>query len=496
MKRVIAVDLFQAVKCGDDIEITAYYAGHVLGAAMFHVKVGEESVLYTGDYNTTPDRHLGAAQSPKLRVDLLITETTYATTIRDSKRLRERDFLKRVHETVARGGKVLIPVFALGRAQELCILIETYWERMGLNVPVYFSAGLVERANLYYKLFINWTNQKIKNSFVEKYAPLLAAASLTCPFRYSNIFDFKHIKAFERSLVDAPGPMVLFATPGMLHAGTSLDVFKKWCGGEKNTCILPGYCVNGTVGAKILAGERRVDLDKRTTLEVNCQVASLSFSAHADAKGIMQLISQCEPKNVMLCHGERNKMQFLKQRIHDEFGIPCYDPANGETLVIQNKPPVPVDVSRKLLKLSFESPSSTSLLRVSDTRDIDAVVVQHPGGPVQLLHPVEASQQLGVPRHTLSISSTMSLPGADSLLHIWKLVAQCIPTSALGDLEMETFHSLQYRSILLTVKGAGAADPTLTADWDLEDDELADAILEKMQAAFGQVETDIKRQKT
>jgi integrator complex subunit 11 len=172
MKRVIAVDLFQTVKCGDDIEITAYYAGHVLGAAMFHVKVGSESVLYTGDYNTTPDRHLGAAQSPKLRVDLLITETTYATTIRDSKRLRERDFLKRVHETVARGGKVLIPVFALGRAQELCILIETYWERMGLSVPVYFSAGLVERANLYYKLFINWTNQKIKSSFVERFATM------------------------------------------------------------------------------------------------------------------------------------------------------------------------------------------------------------------------------------------------------------------------------------------------------------------------------------
>ena len=67
--------------------------------------------------------------------------------------------------------QVLIPVFALGRAQELCILIETYWDRMGLSVPVYFSAGLVERANLYYQLYIQWTNQKIKSTFTERLTP-------------------------------------------------------------------------------------------------------------------------------------------------------------------------------------------------------------------------------------------------------------------------------------------------------------------------------------
>ena len=74
----------------------------------------------------------------KCRPDLLITESTYATTIRDSKRCRERDFLKKVHDCVEKGGKVLIPVFALGRAQELCILLESYWERMNLKVPVFF----------------------------------------------------------------------------------------------------------------------------------------------------------------------------------------------------------------------------------------------------------------------------------------------------------------------------------------------------------------------
>lgn len=112
----------------------------------------------------TPDRHLGPARVPRgLCPDLLITETTYATTIRDSKRARERDLLKKVHDTVLMGGKVcepflrplflcpffkvLIPVFALGRAQELCILLESYWERLDLKIPIYFSQGLTGKAN-------------------------------------------------------------------------------------------------------------------------------------------------------------------------------------------------------------------------------------------------------------------------------------------------------------------------------------------------------------
>ncbi|CAJ0951745.1 unnamed protein product [Ranitomeya imitator] len=255
MKKVVAVNLHQTVQVDEDLEIKAYYAGHVLGAAMFQIKVGSESVVYTGDYNMTPDRHLGAAWIDKCRPDLLISESTYATTIRDSKRCRERDFLKKVHETVEKGGKVLIPVFALGRAQELCILLETFWERMNLKAPIYFSTGLTEKANHYYKLFITWTNQKIRKTFVQR-----------------NMFEFKHIKAFDRAFADNPGPMVVFATPGMLHAGQSLQIFRKWAGNEKNMVIMPGYCVQGTVGHKILSGQRKLEMEGRQTASsVTCR---------------------------------------------------------------------------------------------------------------------------------------------------------------------------------------------------------------------------------
>ncbi|KAM9952682.1 hypothetical protein ACTFIR_007736 [Dictyostelium discoideum] len=347
MKKVIPVNLHQTIKVDEELSIKAYYAGHVLGAAMFYAKVGDESVVYTGDYNMTPDRHLGSAWIDQVKPDVLITETTYATTIRDSKRGRERDFLKRIHECVEKGGKVLIPVFALGRVQELCILIDSYWEQMNLgHIPIYFSAGLAEKANLYYKLFINWTNQKIKQTFVKR-----------------NMFDFKHIKPFQSHLVDAPGAMVLFATPGMLHAGASLEVFKKWAPNELNMTIIPGYCVVGTVGNKLLTTSatstgsdqakpqsQMVEIDKKTTIEVKCKIHNLSFSAHADAKGILQLIKMSNPRNVILVHGEKEKMGFLSQKIIKEMGVNCYYPANGVTIIIDTMKSIPIDISLNLLK--------------------------------------------------------------------------------------------------------------------------------------------------
>ncbi|KAJ1834276.1 Integrator complex subunit 11 [Coemansia sp. RSA 2711] len=359
MKKVVPLHLHETVWVDDELELRAYYAGHVLGAAMVYARSGNESVVYTGDYNMTPDRHLGAAWIERVRPDVLITESTYGTTIRDSKRARERDFLEKVHSCVQRGGKVLIPCFALGRAQELCILIETYWERMGLTVPVYFSAGLTEKANRYYKLFINWTNQKIKESFVER-----------------NPFDFKHIKAWSREYADLPGPMVLFATPGMLHIGTSLEVFKKWAGDERNMLIMPGYCVAGTVGAKVLSGMKTVDIDQYTQINVNIDVQNLSFSAHADAKGIVELIRQAAPRNVVLVHGEKSRMTVLKSKVMSEFGCPCYHPANGELLEIATSQDVQALMSDQLFQQAWAQEQQRQLDEGQEARPITQLPVR------------------------------------------------------------------------------------------------------------------------
>ncbi|CAG6021878.1 unnamed protein product [Menidia menidia] len=396
MKKVVPLNLHQTVQVDDELEIKAYYAGHVLGAAMVHIKVGSESVVYTGDYNMTPDRHLGhehvvcsAAWIDKCRPDILISESTYATTIRDSKRCRERDFLKKVHESIERGGKVLIPVFALGRAQELCILLETFWERMNLKAPIYFSTGMTEKANHYYKLFITWTNQKIRKTFVQR-----------------NMFEFKHIKAFDRSYADNPGPMVVFATPGMLHAGQSLQIFKKWAGNEKNMVIMPGYCVQGTIGHKILNGQRKLEVEGRATLEVKLQVEYMSFSAHADAKGIMQLIRMAEPRNVLLVHGEALKMEFLKGKIEQEFSIDCHMPANGETITVTTNPSVPVDISLNLLKR--EMALGGTLPDPKRPRSMHGTLIMKENS-LKLVSSEQALKELGLNEHQLRFTCRVQL---------------------------------------------------------------------------------------
>ncbi|KAG0593991.1 hypothetical protein M758_UG037700 [Ceratodon purpureus] len=420
MKKVTAVDLRQTIKVSANLEIRAYYAGHVLGAAMFWVKVGDDTVVYTGDYNMTPDRHLGAAQIDRLEPDLLITESTYATTVRDSKRARERDFLKAVHKCVAAGGKVLIPVFALGRAQELCILLDEYWERTNLAMPIYISAGLTMQANVYYKLLISWTNQKVKGSYVTR-----------------NTFDFKHVTQFDRTNIDAPGPCVLFATPGMLSGGLSLEVFKHWAPSEANMIVLPGFCIAGTIGSKLMHGKAtKIDLDKRTQLDVRCQIQQLSFSAHTDAKGIMDLVRHVAPKNVVLVHGEKPKMVVLKNKICTDLGTPCYDPANLETVEIASHCAVKVGVSKQFLEANLEKSEQQWLpdvlvekngkqLEIIESLDlsqsqkedhhfqlprareeilVNGFVLMDNSSRIGVIHPDEVSSELGVAEHHMSFS--------------------------------------------------------------------------------------------
>lgn len=464
MKKVVVVNLHETKQVDEELEIKAYYAGHVLGAAMFHIKVGQQSVVYTGDYNMTPDRHLGAAWIDKCRPDLLITESTYATTIRDSKRCRERDFLKKVHDCVEKGGKVLIPVFALGRAQELCILLESYWDRMNIKVPIYFSLGLTEKANHYYKLFITWTSQKIKKTFVQR-----------------NMFEFKHIKPFDRAFIDNPGPMVVFATPGMLHAGLSLQIFKKWAPNELNMVIMPGYCVAGTVGHKILNGARKLELENKQILDVKLSVQYMSFSAHADAKGIMQLISQCEPRNVMLVHGEAAKMDFLKNKIQQEFGIDCYKPANGESVTIETTHNIHVDIPLSLLK---REASKTGLLPPDAKRPrvLHGALVMR-GNRLQIIDPSQALKEMGVEEHHLRFTSTISIeeegPANKVAEKIYQLVKRklkdfSIHYSSDGSISISD-------SLLIQVSGDEDETKSVLVSWSHQDEDIGSFLLQLLR---------------
>ncbi|KAK2105601.1 Integrator complex subunit 11 [Saguinus oedipus] len=331
-------------------------------------------------------------------------------------------------------------------------------ERMNLKVPIYFSTGLTEKANHYYKLFIPWTNQKIRKTFVQR-----------------NMFEFKHIKAFDRAFADNPGPMVVFATPGMLHAGQSLQIFRKWAGNEKNMVramvIMPGYCVQGTVGHKILSGQRKLEMEGRQVLEVKMQVEYMSFSAHADAKGIMQLVGQAEPESVLLVHGEAKKMEFLKQKIEQELRVSCYMPANGETVTLPTSLSIPVGISLGLLKREM---AQGLLPEAKKPRLLHGTLIMKDSN-FRLVSSEQALKELGLAEHQLRFTCRVHLHDTrkeqETALRVYSHLKSILKDHCVQHLPDG---SVTVESILIQAT-APSEDPgtkVLLVSWTYQDEEL------------------------
>ena len=299
-----------------DVKIKMFYAGHVLGAVMFLMEYKGVRVLYTGDFNSAADRHLGSLNVEKCWPHVVITESTYATVMKQWKKQREMQFMALAKRTLERGGKVLIPVFALGRAQELMILIDNLWSKTGWQVPVFYSGGLVDRVQFYYRLFLPWTNENLKRS------------GYTDSKRLSGFTRFRKLVSGQ---VKAEGPMVILATPGMLHAGKSLELFKELCEDPRNSLLIPGYCVRGTFGERLLSGQKELRIHEKQ-FTVRMEVAKMSFSAHADSKGITDLLEYLEPHHVVFVHGDKKRMFGLAEYLKDKKGYKCHCPANHQSL--------------------------------------------------------------------------------------------------------------------------------------------------------------------
>lgn len=287
------------------IKFWCYTAGHVLGAAMFMVDIAGVRILYTGDYSREEDRHLRAAELPQFSPDICIIESTSGVQLHQSRHIREKRFTDVIHSTVAQGGRVLIPAFALGRAQELLLILDEYWANHPdlHNIPIYYASPLAKKCMAVYQTYILSMNDRIRNQFAN-----------------SNPFVFKHISPLN-SIDDFNdvGPSVVMATPGGLQSGLSRQLFDSWCSDKKNACIIPGYMVEGTLAKTIINEPKEVTLMNGLTAPLNMQVHYISFSAHADYAQTSTFLKELMPPNIILVHGEANEMMRLKQKLLTEF---------------------------------------------------------------------------------------------------------------------------------------------------------------------------------
>jgi cleavage and polyadenylation specificity factor subunit 3 len=327
MERIEVVDFHQELDLGG-IKVTPYRAGHVLGAAMFMVDIAGLRVLYTGDYSRKADRHLPGADTPPVAPHVLIVESTYGVATHSPKEERERRFTERVVSTLKRGGRVLLPIVALGRAQELLLILEDYWARHPdvQHIPVYQASGLARRSLSIYQTYIGMLNEDMQAAF-----------------EVANPFVLKYVKQLAGGgQLDDSGPCVVLATPSMLQTGLSRELFEAWAGDARNGVIIADFAVAGTLARDILSDAKTVTTRSGLVVPIKCSVDAISFSAHADFPQTQAFVAELAPPHVVLVHGEAVEMSRLKRALEAaaaaaEQPLHVYTPRNCQSVAIAHR---------------------------------------------------------------------------------------------------------------------------------------------------------------
>jgi cleavage and polyadenylation specificity factor subunit 3 len=325
MDRIKVVNYHQIVQY-KGIKFWCYNAGHVLGAAMFMIEIAGVHILYTGDYSRREDRHLMSAETPEIKPDVLIIEATYGVHTLPPVQERENIFTGLVQEIVTeRRGKCLLPVFALGRAQEVLLILDEYWESNPTlhGIPIYYASALAKKCMNVYQTYLNMMNAHIQQK-----------AQFANPFMFKHILNLKGMEQYE----DNGQPCVIMASPGMLQNGLARELLELWAPDPANGVIITGYSVQGTMAQQILTNPTHIQAMNGAKIPLNCSVSYVSFSAHADYAETSEFVDILRPPHVILVHGEAVEgvgrlKEALKARYRDSMNV--MGPKNCQTVQIE-----------------------------------------------------------------------------------------------------------------------------------------------------------------
>ena len=367
MDKIECVNYHQVMTV-DGVRFWCYNAGHVLGAAMFMIEIGGVRILYTGDYSRTEDRHLMAAELPlpSLYPHVLIVEATYGTQVLRPVEEREQRFCALVQDIVEeRAGSCLIPVFALGRAQELLLILDEYWAAHPTlhTIPIYYASFLAKRCMMVYQTYLNMMNNHIQQQ-----------ATTHNPFAFRHVFNLKDLSTFDDSL-----PCVILASPGMLQNGVSRELLELWCSEPKNGVIIAGYAVDGTLAKHVLSEPTHITSASGVRLPFRMSVHYVSFSAHADYRETSEFIDILRPANCILVHGDVNEgVGKLKAALLDKYttAMNVQGPHNCQTVEIEFKQSKVVKVVGRLAEQLKAANAAADGAAGADGRVVSGVVVR------------------------------------------------------------------------------------------------------------------------
>jgi KH/beta-lactamase-domain protein len=314
-----------------DMRLTLHNAGHILGSSMVHLHIGEglHNVVYTGDYKYSRTMLLEAATTEFPRVETVITESTYGgpDDIMPSRVEAEERLTSVVNQTLERKGKVLIPVPAVGRAQEIMLVLDGYMRRGLMKEAPVFIEGMISEATAIHTAYPEYLGREVRNSILHDGVN---------PFQ-SDYFTVVEHPSVRQEIIEGE-PCIIMATSGMLEGGPVIEYFKSLADNENNSIIFVSYQIEGTMGRRVQKGMNEVALmtseGKMDVVKVRLRTESIEgFSGHSDRRQIFNYVTHLQPKpeRVVVCHGERAKCLSMANFIERRCEVRTLVPAVMET---------------------------------------------------------------------------------------------------------------------------------------------------------------------
>ncbi len=332
IKHTITLPYGMVTDIAPDVKLVLSNAGHILGSATVHLHIGngDHNVVYTGDLKYGRSQLFESASWNYPRVETLIIESTYGAKedIMPPREEVEAHFVNTINKVLTDGGKVLIPVPAVGRAQEVLMVIDSYMKAGKLIEAPVFIEGMISEATAMHIAYPEYLLKELRQRILE---------TDDNPFMSEYFTIIEHADGRSEALRDEPA--IIMATSGMLEGGPVIEYFKSIASNPKNKVVFVSYQVNGTLGRRVLDGSRQVSVmgrdGKIEVIDINCQVEKIEgFSGHSDYNQIISYVNKLRPKlrRVIVDHGERRKVENVASAIGRIFRLPTMHPSVQEAI--------------------------------------------------------------------------------------------------------------------------------------------------------------------
>ena len=323
IKHCITLEYSEVSDITPDIRLTLNNAGHILGSSTIHLNIGNGmyNFLYTGDLKYKETKMFDKTFTDYARVEAVLIEGTYGGKNDKLSHVEGEDFLiEKCKETIERGGKMLIPSFAVGRAQEVISMLT----ESNLKSKIYLD-GMLWDATAINTAYPEFMSQKMQDKILKKGQN---------PFTDSRLIGIGSQEE-RKTLMESSEPAIILATSGMLAGGPIMSYLEAFSKDEKNTLLFVGYQAEGTLGRRIQKGWKHVQLDNGKDIDLKLEIATThGLSGHSDMQELFDFISNLKnkPNKIMVNHCENTKCTDFAREAHKFFRTETSAPKLLETI--------------------------------------------------------------------------------------------------------------------------------------------------------------------